>query len=434
MASYTPYTPSAINTASFHVDPSISRVEVGTVMADQQSQVKQGPGQRVKAEHDFSSDSLGPGFNGENQPRADEGPGQRFKVELQSQADPGPVQRFKVEPQSQSETLERRFKVEPLSQDESLDRRYKVEPHYQTETLERKFNIDHQPQADMGPGQRFRAEPQSQPKSFEPRLKVDPLSNAESFERRFKVEPLSRVESLERRFDQQASIKQDLESRINMENVLPAADNGPESRLMVEPTSPVDFSGQRFVHSTPINPFLPSWGRHLQPRVKPGSPSQDNLSRIGEHSDMGAAMGSSPGDTPLENIQQRASGALTSVHNQSKLGQYPTHSQTLARHVLSNQFQQQPTTFVPNLSPGVTGFSSRQDNYAPSDLQRFGALSLGSRSGATIQDRETILSSIVQTRTISRHAPPPSYLARTSINNAQNKEREQIKVIHFGVV
>ena len=61
-------------------------------------------------------------------------------------------------------------------------------------------------------------------------------------------------------------------------------------------------------------------------------------------------------------------------------------------------------------------------------------LGLGFTIGARIQERETILSSVVQTRTISRslypqYIPPP----KPSFHPKQ-PEKEEIKVIHFGVV
>lgn len=84
----------------------------------------------------------------------------------------------------------------------------------------------------------------------------------------------------------------------------------------------------------------------------------------------------------------------------------------------------------------VTNLSTEDYRASSSSVPNLdqGLRNLSLRSGATIQDRETILSSVVQTRTISRHALP-QYLAPPKPNlKLGNPDREEIKVIHFGVV
>ena len=84
----------------------------------------------------------------------------------------------------------------------------------------------------------------------------------------------------------------------------------------------------------------------------------------------------------------------------------------------------------PRLASGSRASSASSSNL----ITGIENLGLGFTIGARIQERETILSSVVQTRTISRslhpqYIPPP----KPSFHPKQ-PDKEEIKVIHFGVV
>ena len=220
----------------------------------------------------------------------------------------------------------------------------------------------------------------------------------------------------------------------------------------------------RFVHSQ--NVFLPGGHRQLleieggevDTATDRGPRTNRSVSFINQMNQLGTPPRFAP-----ENKQPYATGHST---------QDPVCSQPTDTSIKSSQYGTRSlpkTRFISNVSTQLLRGGQNAPNNEP-ELD-MGSLSLRGRGAVTattttttIQERETILSSVVQTRTISRHKPPqyhppqnhppqyhppqdhppqyhplqdhpPQYHPPPEPNlKPVQPEQEEIKVIHFGVV
>ena len=237
-----------------------------------------------------------------------------------------------------------------------------------------------------------------------------------------------------------------------------------------------DFPGQRLMSTSGLKPAL-----HSRPSLAPRRPLVHQ----------GASQPVLP--PPLRDLRRpvQDSEALLGSSDQSRQPAGATGRPTTNQMRQPNQAGQSVGSGLDNFGKPVSEAVTADDEGPTSatGLPRLDSLSLGVRArrpgqegpgisssrgttifgqegpgtsetrGTTIHERETILSSVVQTRTISRHTAQPRYrpaespsryldagTAAAAVSSPpylisqpphaahQQKNREQIKVIHFGVV